>query len=583
MEQKPKYQIAPHHLQSGSMLSGKYSVETVLGEGGFGITYMGHDKYLDIKVAIKEYFPSGIVNRNNTYSQEITVHIGDSQNFFEKSKKNFLEEARTLAKFCDEESIVSVRDFFEENNTAYIVMEYLEGMDLKDFLAQKGKMTFEETVTLMLPIMNALSKVHAKGLIHRDISPSNIKILENGTAKLLDFGAARNVSGLDEKSLSILLKPGYAPEEQYRTKGKQGSWTDVYALSATMYKMLTGVTPDDAMNRIFSDDIVMVTAMNASVTDEQNAIIMKGMAVNQANRYQTIEELRNACLASLNASAHNSIQGENSMFCDKCGNKVEDGAKFCTYCGVALAEVHRQAEMEERTYVMQNVKLNEQPTQSIYAQNPVDIQHSVYTQQSVNVQQQVNTQQPIHTQQQVHTQQPIYPQQPMHTQQPMNMQQPVYTQQPMHMQHSVCTQQSAHTQQSVYMQQPMQLQNTYTQYGSEQAHAGSVSFGMAIKLFFIKYVDFTGRASRSEYWWAFLFSFLVSMVCAWIPVLGKVVMMGLMIPGLSIGIRRLHDIGKSWAWIFMGLIPLAGFIILIVYYCTDSDGDNLWGPGPRKY
>ena len=290
-----EYQVAPHHLQPGTILGGKYLVGAVLGEGGFGITYIGREINLDIKVAIKEYFPSGVVNRNNTSSTEISAHVGDAQTFFEKGKSSFLGEARTLAKFSNEPSIVSVRDFFSENNTAYIVMEYLEGIDLKDYIKQHGKLSFEQTVTMLTPIMKALSKIHAQGLIHRDISPANIMILNDGTVKLLDFGAAREVGGADEKSLSILLKPGFAPEEQYRTKGHQGPWTDVYALSATMYKMMTGLTPIDAMNRVFSDDIRKITELNPSVTPEQEAIIFKGMAVQQANRYQTIDELCTDC------------------------------------------------------------------------------------------------------------------------------------------------------------------------------------------------------------------------------------------------------------------------------------------------
>ncbi len=290
-----EYQAAPHHLQPGSILGGKYIVGAVLGEGGFGITYIGRETTLDIKVAIKEYYPSGAVNRNNTCSSEITAHVGDAAAYFEKGKNSFLGEARTLAKFASEPSVVSVRDFFSENNTAYIVMEYLEGIDLKDHLKQNGKMSFEDTVRMLTPVMKALSKIHAQGLIHRDISPANIMILKDGTVKLLDFGAAREVGGADEKSLSILLKPGFAPEEQYRTKGHQGPWTDVYALSATMYKMMTGINPSDAMNRVFQDDLARISEYNPAVTPAQEAVIYKGMAVHQSNRYQSVDELCAAC------------------------------------------------------------------------------------------------------------------------------------------------------------------------------------------------------------------------------------------------------------------------------------------------
>ena len=268
------YVSAIHHLKPGSLLNGRYLVGAVLGEGGFGITYIGRDTNLDMKVAIKEYFPSGVVNRNNTSSMEISALVGDTQANFEKGKQGFLSEARTLAKFSNEQSIVSVRDFFEENNTAYIVMEYLEGIDLMDFIAQNGKMPFGLAISMLSPIMSSLSKIHNQGLIHRDISPAKIMILKNRTVKLLDFGNARNVSGADEKSLSVLLKPGFAPEEQYRSKGNQGSWTDVYALSATLYKMVTGVTPDDAMNRLFSDEVVPPSELNEQITPEQSAVIL---------------------------------------------------------------------------------------------------------------------------------------------------------------------------------------------------------------------------------------------------------------------------------------------------------------------
>lgn len=269
---------------------------------------------LDIKIAVKEYYPSGTVNRNHTYSSEITAITENAENQFKKGKNSFLEEARILAKFNDEPSIVSVRDFFSENNTAYIVMEYLEGTTVEDYLKHYGNFSFSQTVAMLSPVMSGLSKIHKTGLIHRDISPANIMILKNNAVKLLDFGAARETDSSNKKSLSIMLKPGFAPEEQYRTKGNQGPWTDVYALSATMYKMLTGVTPTDAMNRLFSDDIEKISVYNPMVTEGQENAIMKGMAVNQSDRYQTIEELENGCLSVLEecASDEKTVVGNSS-------------------------------------------------------------------------------------------------------------------------------------------------------------------------------------------------------------------------------------------------------------------------------
>lgn len=314
-----EYIPAAHHLKPGSLLNGKYLVGALLGEGGFGITYIGRDINLDMKIAIKEYYPSGVVNRNTMSTVDVTTSIGQDEQLFEKGKKNFLGEARTLAKFAHEVNVVTVRDFFEENNTAYIIMDYLEGEDLKAYLGRHEVLSFSEAYAILSPVMTVLSKIHAQGLIHRDISPSNIMILSDGTVKLLDFGAARNVGRNDEKSLSIMLKPGFAPEEQYRSKGNQGPWTDVYALSATLYKMVTGVTPDDAMNRLFSDEVKKPSELNPRITKAQADVILKGMSVYQKDRYQSVEELQEACARSLAVASavrnadNTCVQGEKTI------------------------------------------------------------------------------------------------------------------------------------------------------------------------------------------------------------------------------------------------------------------------------
>ena len=284
-----------HHLQPGTVLAGKYVVGAALGEGGFGITYLGLNERLDLKVAIKEYFPFGYVHRVATVSSTVTDRTETADEaFFEKGRERFLSEARTLAKFYNEDGVVSVLDFFEENNTAYIVMEYLEGETLKAYLQRKGKLSFDETVSLLMPAMRSLHRVHEKGLIHRDISPDNIMLTEE-KVKLLDFGAARYADG-GSKSMSVMLKHGYAPEEQYRRKGEQGPWTDVYALSATIYKCITGATPDDASERAYKDELKLPSEYGIKINPVQEAALMKGLSVYSENRYQSVDDLINGLL-----------------------------------------------------------------------------------------------------------------------------------------------------------------------------------------------------------------------------------------------------------------------------------------------
>ena len=292
---KAQNYIAPlHQLAPGTVLCDRYYIGSALGEGGFGITYIGRDLKLDMKVAIKEYFPSGFVNRSNSSSQTVSCSVqGDRKEYFEQGRDRFLREARTLARFSGTDGIVDVRDFFEENNTAYIVMEYLDGETLKENLVKNGVMAADDVIAMLMPVFKALKKIHAKDLIHRDISPDNIMLVED-KIKLLDFGSARNVTAAANKSLSVLLKPGYAPEEQYRSKGVQGPWTDIYALCATIYKCITGRTPEDSTDRLFEDSLKMPSEYGIAIDRETEAVIMKGLAVRAADRYQNIDEFLSA-------------------------------------------------------------------------------------------------------------------------------------------------------------------------------------------------------------------------------------------------------------------------------------------------
>lgn len=283
-----------HHLKCGTILKEKYLVGMALGEGGFGITYIGRDLTLDMRIAIKEYYPNGCANRSHNFSNEVTMTQGGHGIDYEKDMRRFLSEARILARFSNEPGVVCVRDYFQENGTAYIVMEYLDGVTLKNYIAKFGPIPADTFIPMIDPILQVLGDIHKQGLIHRDISPDNIMMLKSGRLKLLDFGAAREVTG--DKSLSVVLKPGYAPEEQYRSKGKQGSWTDVYAMCATIYKCITGVTPDESMQRVFEDELKPPSALGVSIPASQETALMQGLSVKSSDRIQTIDALRKAFL-----------------------------------------------------------------------------------------------------------------------------------------------------------------------------------------------------------------------------------------------------------------------------------------------
>ena len=275
-------------LRKGTRLIGRYTVEGVLGQGGFGITYLGMDELHKKKVAIKEFFPQGIVTRNIEYEDTVTVTLVGEKENYDKGKERFLKEAQTMAMFSKDKGIVKALDFFEINNTAYIVMEYLEGVTLKQYLRENKRIAAEDLVELLVPLIEALDEIHSQGLIHRDISPDNIMVLPDGRIKLMDFGAARDYTEFGEKSLSIVLKPGYAPPEQYQTHGVQGPWTDIYALCATMYKCITGENPPDAIDRLVDDHLKKISAFGFTVSPQIEEAIIKGMSVAAKDRYQNV-------------------------------------------------------------------------------------------------------------------------------------------------------------------------------------------------------------------------------------------------------------------------------------------------------
>ena len=276
-------------LKPGSLLKERFTIGRPLGRGGFGITYIAWDNSLQRKVAIKEYLPRGLASRepgNTTVSYD-----AETKEAFLRGVDKTLEESRRLAGFTELESVVNVYDCFKENGTAYIVMEVLKGENAKKRLERAGVFSFDETVRIMTPVLETLEKVHKTGIIHRDISPDNIYICDNGKVKLLDFGSARIADNTDEKSRSIVLKHGYAPKEQYTTKGKQGPFTDIYSVCATIYKMLTGVTPVESLERINDEDELQDISELVKIPLPAAKAIMKGMAVNASDRIQSAGEL----------------------------------------------------------------------------------------------------------------------------------------------------------------------------------------------------------------------------------------------------------------------------------------------------
>ena len=279
-----------YSLQRNTELIGRYVIQEVLGQGGFGITYLGIDKLYGNKVAIKEYYPQKIAMRKAQYEDVVTVTSIEEKNNYNKGKKRFLDEAQVMARFNKNEGIVKILDFFEANNTAYIVMEYLEGITLKQYLGKYGVLQFRNLIEMMLPLLEALIEIHSQGLIHRDISPDNIMVQHNGKLKLMDFGAARDYTESGNKSLTVILKPGYAPPEQYQTHGVQGPWTDIYALCATIYKCLTGITPPDAIARVMDDKFKEPDQLDGKLSPDIKKILWKGMNIFPEERYQDIVE-----------------------------------------------------------------------------------------------------------------------------------------------------------------------------------------------------------------------------------------------------------------------------------------------------
>ncbi len=288
-----------HHMPIGAVLknegSGRsYLFGRALGEGGFGITYIGRELSSGIKVAIKEYFPA-MCNPSRLDNGEVRP-ISQKVDVFNRGRDSFLSEASMLRALRDVSGIVHVMDFFRAKGTAYIVMEYLNGITLKDVVSSSGPMEYGRVLELFVPLMQSIAKIHEAGVIHRDIAPDNIMLMPNGTLKLLDFGCARSVE--DGRSMTVALKPGFAPIEQY-TRHDQNASTDLHALCATMYYCLTGRVPLAATERSYAilsgkpDPMVPISSLGIDIPEYIDKAIMRGSALQPNERTRSVNEFYN--------------------------------------------------------------------------------------------------------------------------------------------------------------------------------------------------------------------------------------------------------------------------------------------------
>ncbi len=299
-----KYQRPENSLPLYEIVNGKYLIGRVIGIGGFGITYIAWDFYQGKRVCIKEYFPREIAVRNRSgrsYSEQISVsiycgtetytqHKEKVQTVYMKGLQAYIKEAENLSRYYLMPGIVSIRDFFYGNKTAYIVMEFIDGIDMKRYAKLRGgRLLPDEVFALLKDVLKALDAVHKDNIIHRDISPDNIMLTSNLKAILIDFGAARDYG--NSRDAPIQLKHGYAPVEQYKKDGAQGPWTDVYSMCASIYYLLTGVRLPISLERRKHDTLQKLQVMGVPISEEQDLAIWKGLSIEPEQRYQSIAEL----------------------------------------------------------------------------------------------------------------------------------------------------------------------------------------------------------------------------------------------------------------------------------------------------
>lgn len=302
-----------------TILSGRYLLGCPVGKGGFGITYIAMDLPKEEIVAVKEFFPAELAIRDEE-SDAVLPASEDKALYFRTGLKSFCEEGRLLQLCADIPAIVSFREMLRENETAYLVMDYVQGISLRKYMKQhREPFAEDQALELMRPIMEALSAMHRRGILHRDISPENLILGEDQRLTLIDFGAAREFSTDEEENLTIILKRGYAPEEQYHSGSRQGPWTDLYAACAVLYHMMTNILPQEAAARVESDQLTPLRRLPGFTFRESTcAALEKGLQVDPAERYADIPALiKELYPAKRTDLSQISEEAEKAEFCEE--------------------------------------------------------------------------------------------------------------------------------------------------------------------------------------------------------------------------------------------------------------------------
>ncbi len=379
---KSSYRHDPVTLAPGSILSGRYMIGGVIGKGGFGITYLAYDLKLDARVAVKEYYPMGLAMRIPG-SMQVSVSTVEAGESFRSGAEKFYNEAKMVAKFNGNPNIVSVHDFFYENDTVYFIMGYLQGQTLKSYL-KKRKITEGQAVSVFNQISNALLAPHGMNILHRDISPDNIMLCDDGTIRLLDFGAARQVVAEQSQSLSVILKQGFAPLEQYQQRGKQGPWTDIYALGATIYNALTGDMLSDPMSRLEDDSDYAGNPYG--ISEPLWKIIHKCTMLKSSDRYQDIAQLKGDLVKiGIEQETFTDIEEEISDFLRgrKPSGSTLGSANMTNYASAAdpNATVFLKEEGSRESFSNETVALSLQEAQQVQQVQPQYVQQQPVQQQ----------------------------------------------------------------------------------------------------------------------------------------------------------------------------------------------------------